>query len=125
MTVVVVEEPEGANKYYRGFANGVGYGETCSVEYAIPADKTFYVCGMAAEQNAAAAADYDHFLYVKVEVQNLTDGIYLATMAGIGGAGLIFPKPLKIAGGKTMKFWGVNMSNISCNIVVLGWGYEV
>ena len=60
-----------------------------------------------------------------IEIQNYTDTIDLMLFGGNGGGGMALPKPGKIPGGKTARWYGHNNANHALNISISIHGYEI
>jgi len=111
------------NFYFSGINytwNDGGY-----VSYTVPAGKTLYLCGVSFAIMAAAAADYDHFLYCMGSVINYTTGVFLAYSGFLAGGQLTFTKPLVFSAGQEVRISNYNYSNITCHLTCSGWGYEI
>jgi len=116
---------EAYDKNFRVLGGNITWGNSTTLDYAVPVGKILYITGLAYGSVASAAADYDHFLYVKGFIRNVTTATVLAEAGGVGGGGITFSKPLVIPGGETVRSTVSNYSNITCNIAVTAWGYEV
>lgn len=110
--------------FYNGDVNEVFNGAV-AVVYAVPSGKTLYITGISTAGFASAAADYDHFLYSEAFIYNATTATVLATKTGVGGAFMQFSKPIVIDGGDTVWLRVRNKANITCDIYLTAWGYEL
>jgi len=116
---------EGQDKNFIASATNATWGQVASGTYTVPTGKALYICGISGQIEADMAANYDHHLYSNVWLLNETTDVTLAIVGGLGGGSLIFPKPIKVPAGIAVTYKIVNRSNISCNLAVTMWGYEV
>ena len=129
-TVGVYLQPEwaalqGVDKNLAGLDASAIYGEALNVDYTVTAGKTLYITGVTCFIYALAAADYDHFLYVVLNIINTTTTVVLGRLGGIGGCGIMYDKPLVILAGQVLRAQAINFSNITCVLGLTAWGYEI
>lgn len=115
----------GADKNFYGVNPNQPIDGSAVIEYTVPAGKTLFLSGAGCGMRAYAAADYDHFLYVRLTISDVTDEETLAEFGGLGGVAISLNKPVVIPGGHDLNVIAFNGANVNCNIEVSAWGYEV
>jgi len=107
-----------ACQVYGGYANNI---------YTVPPGKTLYITGISWGSHANAAADYDHFLYTYGFIRDNTPlpVVLKAALGGIGFGSIPFTRPIAIEASHQVEFRIYNLANVTCDLRVTAWGYEV
>jgi hypothetical protein len=116
---------QGTDKNFRGAANNKAWSESAFVKHTVTAGKTLYVTGLSGASHAQAAANFDHFLHVRVFLHDETNDIYKVELGGNGGAHIDLSKPIPFAAGVLVGAYCTNYANIACDLKVTFWGYEI
>lgn len=114
---------EGVDKTIVVSKQDAAWGEFGSTTYTVPTAKTLYLNNMSFTIHAENAADYDHSLYGVAWL--VIGATTYATLGGLGGGSVTFPKPVKLVAGEVLGVLVANYSNVDCRLVVTVAGYEV
>lgn len=113
------------DKNINGDEGDVAVDGVLHVFYEIPANTTFFACGMAFNIDGYLAADRD-----KNQIGKLLLGItgppeLIAGFGGNGGGGMTFSKPIAMDSGRYVDLQLSNRANHAVNLHASCWGYEI
>ncbi|MDP2105850.1 MAG: hypothetical protein Q8J76_07635, partial [Desulfobulbaceae bacterium] len=107
--------------YYRSGATGtVGY-----LDISPTSGKTLYITHLSFHTSAQASASADHNQMGAVMLLQYVGSIYLVHLGGNGGAGMVFPTPIKIPDGTVVRMYLANWADHTCEQYSCWGGYEI
>ena len=115
---------EGTDKNFTYSRGQTPWGGFAQNDYAVPAGKTLYICGMSFYNRSFLAANGDLNQIGVSTIYDVTDLNTLAVLGGNGGGSISFPKPIPIPGGHTVRVYQYNWANHDTAGEVSLWGYE-
>jgi len=116
---------EGKEKFFEVTDSPVLPWNAMVLDYAVPAGKKLYILGGSWGTFAAAVANYDHFLWIWVNIYDLTTGNKNVMQVSLGGGNIVLKVPAIIPANHTLRLFAQNMSNVGVWLAMNAWGYEL
>lgn len=116
---------EGTDKNFDVTGLNKTWGQSASVSYTVPADKTLYITGYSF--NARPGSDPAAIVQVLAHgyIFNNTTSAYYGRLGGEGGASITFPVPIVIEGSEQVTFYVIAFGSVALVLGLTAWGYEV
>lgn len=115
----------GIDKNYYYYGSAKTYNQGTNIGASVTHGKTFYITQFSIASFAADETDADNNCFCIGYIYDSTDSKTLFVIAGNGGAGMNFSKPITVPSDHAYVFQVYTYANHACNIRVSANGYEL